>query len=522
MNKEEFLLSILDSISLTDALSDVALIFTKASSRDQKKPQGDLEKYICFHKELKWGVYKHEDKYFLVNISHPKKLFGIESKTTLLKVTEVLTDDPDDSHRESARIKGNNVLSRPSDSEKLFLQTITEYDSKQDAVKAEELVKQIKAKRKAEAETEAEPEAAEEVPAEEPEAETEAEPEAAEEVPAEEPEAETEAEPEAAEEVPAEEPEAETEAEPEAAEEAPAEEPRAKGEKEFKAKHVAKTSGMNTDGLDNLDTDDFDLATYTRIEKYGFMQKERKEFFDSQSNLNRISAYYNWCLEDKGNWHRLMRSESGLGFGAHTKDPVKKLKWELSNIEKAKKVKVLCPKCEDSTRFKINGFRIETESHSVTMDVKKDGTRAKIKTGHTSTSSLILPVSLALDFSCVGCSKSLNFELYPPLPYETFNLPSMLTDPFIGLDFCKTIGVTLYEPSGKRKQQVISIISNVRSTIAAEWVYDHLFKFESNQFIEELKKRKEMKADAPQGFPKYGFNPEMWNNRSDFKYKIVD
>ena len=149
MNKEEFLLSIPDSISLTEALSDVALIFTKVSIMYRKKSQADLEKYICFHKGLKWGVYKHEDKYFLVNIGQSKFL-GIESKVILLKVTEVLTDDPDDSHLEKGSIKGNTFLQKTSDSEKLFLQTITEYDSKQEAVKAEELVKQITAKRKAE------------------------------------------------------------------------------------------------------------------------------------------------------------------------------------------------------------------------------------------------------------------------------------------------------------------------------------------------------------------------------------
>jgi len=149
MNKEEFLLSIPDSISLAEALSDVAVIFVSASFIYRKKSQGDLEKYICFHKELKWGVYKHEDKYFLVNIGHPYKVLGIESKATLQKVTEVLTDANDDSYLEKASIKGSNVLRKTSDSEKLFLQTITEYDSKQEAFKAEELVKQIKEKTKA-------------------------------------------------------------------------------------------------------------------------------------------------------------------------------------------------------------------------------------------------------------------------------------------------------------------------------------------------------------------------------------
>ena len=149
MNKEEFLLSIPDSISLIDALSDVALIFTKVNIMYRKKSQADLEKYICFHKELKWGVYKHEDKYFLVNIWPPKKFLGIENPTSLLKVTEVLTDAVDDSYLEKASIQGNNVFSKTSDSEKLFLEAITEYDSKQDVLKSEELVKQIKAKRKA-------------------------------------------------------------------------------------------------------------------------------------------------------------------------------------------------------------------------------------------------------------------------------------------------------------------------------------------------------------------------------------
>ena len=114
MNKEEFLLSIPDSISLTEALSDVALIFTKVNIMYRKKSQADLEKYICFHKELKWGVYKHEDKYFLVNIWHPKKFLGIENKTTLLKVTEVLTDANDDSHLEKASISGSNFLKKTS------------------------------------------------------------------------------------------------------------------------------------------------------------------------------------------------------------------------------------------------------------------------------------------------------------------------------------------------------------------------------------------------------------------------
>ena len=131
MNKEEFLLSLPDSISLTEALSDVAAIFTKQRSRDQKIPTGDLEKYICFHKELKWGVYKHEDQYFLVNIWHPKKFLGIESKTTLMKVTEVLTDANDASYIEKANIKGNNVLTKTSDSEKLFLQAITDEGTKE-------------------------------------------------------------------------------------------------------------------------------------------------------------------------------------------------------------------------------------------------------------------------------------------------------------------------------------------------------------------------------------------------------
>ena len=106
MNKEEFLLSLPDSISLTEALSDVARIFTKLSFIYRKKSQGDLEKYICFHKELKWGVYKHKDKYLLVRIVHPPKLFGIEGNSSVSKVTEVLTDTTDHSDLEKKALGG--------------------------------------------------------------------------------------------------------------------------------------------------------------------------------------------------------------------------------------------------------------------------------------------------------------------------------------------------------------------------------------------------------------------------------
>ena len=131
MNKEEFLLSLPDSISLTEALSDVARIFTKLSFIYRKKSQGDLEKYICFHKELKWGVYKHEDKYFLVRIIHPPKLFGFEGNSSVAKVTEVLTGTTDHSDLEKKSIRGSILLGKTSDSEKLFLQAITDEGTKE-------------------------------------------------------------------------------------------------------------------------------------------------------------------------------------------------------------------------------------------------------------------------------------------------------------------------------------------------------------------------------------------------------
>ena len=47
--KDKFLLSIPESISMLDALDEMAPIFVAASNKDKKKPIGNIENYVCFH-----------------------------------------------------------------------------------------------------------------------------------------------------------------------------------------------------------------------------------------------------------------------------------------------------------------------------------------------------------------------------------------------------------------------------------------------------------------------------------------
>ena len=167
-----------------------------------------------------------------------------------------------------------------------------------------------------------------------------------------------------------------------------------------------RKSGMKTEGLAFFDTDDFEIVVYPR--RNG---GKTIEIFDSQARLNRISAYYNWCLEDPRNRMGHM-NEWLLGFDYYKKKPVDVLKWELGNIKKAKKVKILCPKCEDSTRFKMNGL-ITKESHRLyTMNVKKDGRRAKIKTGQVRRDLHANIYRDGIDINCLGCSERLKISEY--------------------------------------------------------------------------------------------------------------
>lgn len=130
MNKIEYLLSIPDVISVKEAAPIVAPYFVRASKKDKAKPMGDLTKYLCFHKDLRFGVYKHDEKFFLVRITKPKKWLGIESNTVLMELTEILTDDTEDSHLEKGSITGGTLIGKKkTTSEKYFLDQIVNFDS---------------------------------------------------------------------------------------------------------------------------------------------------------------------------------------------------------------------------------------------------------------------------------------------------------------------------------------------------------------------------------------------------------
>ena len=123
--KQKYILSIPDVIDLVEASESVAAWFIRSK---KTKPEYQLENYICFHKDLRYAIYMHDDKFFFVDIMRPKKFLGIESALNVMVVTEILTDDLNDSHLEKGSIAGAALLRRNTDSEKIFFKAITSYD----------------------------------------------------------------------------------------------------------------------------------------------------------------------------------------------------------------------------------------------------------------------------------------------------------------------------------------------------------------------------------------------------------
>ena len=129
--KKEYLLAIPDAVNLVDASKLVAEWFVHFQDNawfSKSKPKFQLENYICFHKDLRHAVYLDKDKFYLVDITKPKKVFGSMTTMDILIVTEILTDATDDAHLENASIAGNNFFRKRKGSEKIFLETITKYD----------------------------------------------------------------------------------------------------------------------------------------------------------------------------------------------------------------------------------------------------------------------------------------------------------------------------------------------------------------------------------------------------------
>ena len=140
--KEEDLFSIPDAVTLKEAREDEEFnfLFSKVKS---KKPKFDLNKYICFHKELRFGVYKHENKFYLAKI---KKYIHVGKyvKPHITKIGE-LTKHGENWDHLKAGLSGTTFLNKGSESEQLFLQSILE---KQRALDEQRIAKEKRAEEK--------------------------------------------------------------------------------------------------------------------------------------------------------------------------------------------------------------------------------------------------------------------------------------------------------------------------------------------------------------------------------------
>ena len=153
--KIDYLLSISDVIDVAEAANTVGTWFTKVEKSFYKfavknKPKYKLEKYICFHKDLKYGVYQDEGRFYFVSIMRPKKFLGIESEFTIQVVREILTDKLDDADIEKSAIRGATLFRRDTNSEKNFFQAVIDYDKHVIDLIAKEEIAELEKKREEE------------------------------------------------------------------------------------------------------------------------------------------------------------------------------------------------------------------------------------------------------------------------------------------------------------------------------------------------------------------------------------
>ena len=146
--KKEFLLSIPDAIDVVEASKTVAAWFVKVKKSFTKfavknSPKYQLENYVCFHQDFKYGVYLDKEKFYFVSILRPKKFLGIESEFTIQVVCEILTDALDDSYLEKSSIAGATLLRKDTPSEKAFFKAVTSYDEKMIDDEAKKLQEEI-------------------------------------------------------------------------------------------------------------------------------------------------------------------------------------------------------------------------------------------------------------------------------------------------------------------------------------------------------------------------------------------
>mgnify|MGYP001307665194 CR=1 FL=1 len=178
-----YLLSIPDVISVYEAADTVGTWFAYVEKSFYKfavknKPKYILENYICFHKDLKYGVYQDEGRFYFVSIMKPKYFLGFQwYMFTIQVVSEILTDSPNwislyknmpVKRVVKDAIRGHTWLRIKTNSEKSFFQAIIDYETgvndliaKEEAAKLEKEREEAR-KRKAEEERRARKRKAEE------------------------------------------------------------------------------------------------------------------------------------------------------------------------------------------------------------------------------------------------------------------------------------------------------------------------------------------------------------------------
>ena len=154
--KIDYLLSIPDVIDVTEATNTVGTWFTKVEKSFYKfavknKPKYKLDKYICFHKDLKYGVYQDEGRFYFVSIMKPKFFLGFEWYLfTIQVVREILTDKLDDADLEKNAIRGATLFRIKTNSEKIFFQAVIDYDKHVIDLIAKEEIAELEKKREEE------------------------------------------------------------------------------------------------------------------------------------------------------------------------------------------------------------------------------------------------------------------------------------------------------------------------------------------------------------------------------------
>ena len=133
MKKEEYIEKLPGELPKEDIKKIEDFFFNYLSANAQAKPRGNIKNYIFFHKDLSWGILRKEGKYGLENTESYElikfnktwKFLGMKmGMSSVTYVSDILTGDEMD----TASIKGAEMVSILSDSEKEFLSALKDFN----------------------------------------------------------------------------------------------------------------------------------------------------------------------------------------------------------------------------------------------------------------------------------------------------------------------------------------------------------------------------------------------------------